>query len=75
MPVFRLESGTTGGPSGRNRLRKYRELYLTAEDEIPFQAVADAIDIARSNPGSPPAMVYLFTPQVATESVKCIPPI
>jgi biopolymer transport protein ExbD len=54
--------------------RSRRELYLRAEDGIPFQTVADAIDVARKSTGvagSADVLVFLITPQVEAESEKC----
>ena len=46
-----------------------RELYLYAEDGVPFQAVADAIDVARNSPGpdSLDIKVILVTPKADRE--------
>jgi hypothetical protein len=47
---------------------------LSAEDGIPFQTVADAIDVARKSTGvagSADVLVFLITPQVEAESEKC----
>ncbi len=56
------------------RSREYRELYMYAEDEVPFQTVADAVDIARSSPAPAPdsldIKVVLVTPNAAR---RCVP--
>ena len=54
--------------------RQQRVLYLFAEDEVPFQTVAEAIDIAKNlpGPGSDPLdiKVILLTPRASRE---CVP--
>ena len=54
--------------------REYRDLYLYAEDGVPFQTVADAVDIARNSPAPGPdsvgIKVVLITPDAARE---CVP--
>jgi len=56
------------------RLRMNRELYLYTEDEVPFQTVADAIDVARNSPAPGPdsldIKIILVTPKVSRE---CVP--
>jgi biopolymer transport protein ExbD len=51
--------------------RQSRELYLYAEEGVPFQSVADAIDIARNVPAagqdSPDIKVTLITPTADRE--------
>jgi biopolymer transport protein ExbD len=48
-------------------VREDRTLYLFAEDEVPFQTVADAIDIAKNaplaDPTSPNITILLVTPE------------
>jgi hypothetical protein len=61
------------------RLRMDRTIYLQAEDQVPFQKVADAIDIARSSlseeTNSPGMTVRLITPRTAEENSLCHVPI
>jgi biopolymer transport protein ExbD len=56
------------------RMRASREIDLYSEDEVPFQAVANAIDIARNSPRPGPdsldIKVVLVTPKASRE---CIP--
>jgi len=58
------------------RLRKNRAIYLQAEDDVPFQIVANAIDIAKnSTPEGPDELemrVFLLSPEAVAESEKCI---
>jgi len=53
------------------RARENRELYLLAEDELPFQTVANAIDIVKNSPGpgedSLGIKIVLITPNAAQE--------
>ena len=53
------------------RPRANRELYLYAEDGVPFQTVAEAIDIARNSPAAGPdsmdIRVMLITPMADRE--------
>jgi biopolymer transport protein ExbD len=56
------------------RYRQSRELYLYAEDGVPVQTFADAVDVARNapaaGPGSIDIKVILITPAAARQ---CIP--
>lgn len=56
-------------------MRRYRELFLHADDGASFQTVADAIDIARSSPVEgpyPPGItVNLITPTAKAERTGC----
>jgi biopolymer transport protein ExbD len=57
--------------------REYRTLYLLAEDGVPFQALADAIDTAENapvtRPGEPNIRVLLITPRA--RNAACLAPI
>lgn len=61
------------------RMRQDRTLYLQADDEVRFQTVADAIDIARSGlaamPDSPRITLRLITPQTRAANGKCHSPL
>lgn len=59
------------------RTRASREIYLRAEDGVPFHLVADAIDIARRSSGVADSLgvtVSLITPQAAADKEKCYAP-
>jgi biopolymer transport protein ExbD len=59
--------------------KKDRTLYLFADDHVPFQTVANAIDIARNSPiAGPNALdltVLLITPLAEAERVGCLAPV
>ena len=60
------------------RMRADRVLYFQADDELPFQTVADAIDIARNpttSAGSLHITVRLITPQTEVENALCHAPV
>jgi biopolymer transport protein ExbD len=69
--------GLAGRLSAIYDMRKYRTLDLLAEDGVPFQTVADAIDIAENapvtRPSEPNIRVLLITPRA--ENADCLAPI
>ncbi|HYA24825.1 MAG TPA: MotA/TolQ/ExbB proton channel family protein [Terriglobales bacterium] len=56
--------------------RVHRELYFLAQDEVPFQTVADAIDVVQNSraegANSLDITVKLITPQAEAESEACM---
>ena len=62
-------SALSGRLSETYSMRKYRTIYLVAENDVPFQTAADAIDIANSLSLN----VLLVTP-VATKA-RCLEPV
>ncbi|MGC2476145.1 MAG: MotA/TolQ/ExbB proton channel family protein [Candidatus Sulfotelmatobacter sp.] len=60
------------------RMRVDRVLYIQADDDVPFQTVADAIDSARNpttSAGSLHISVRLITPQTEVENAVCHAPV
>ena len=74
-----LEQESRGSLPGRlveiYKLRQDRVLYLQADDRVPFQRVAEAIDLTRNifgtGPGSQNITVRLITPSAQAESARC----
>jgi|SRR5579872_3760971 biopolymer transport protein ExbD len=57
--------------------RSDRVLYLQADNQVPFQTIADAIDLARSSPagGAIDITVRLITPRTQLENPLCHEPV
>jgi biopolymer transport protein ExbD len=81
-PFINKEQETWDKLAGRlaeiYRMRVDRTLYVQADDDVRFQTVADAIDIARRATTSPPLptlTVRLMTPQTQAMNPRCHAPL